>query len=201
MTALADALAALSRGEVPWVTVTADGRVTFAEPPAGLLLSGSFNPLHAGHTELAALAERRFGRPAAYEISVLNVDKPELPHEEVVRRMGQFAGRAAVVLTRAPRFTEKSVLFPNCVFAVGADTAARVVDLRYHGDDSERMLAALSAIRTAGGRFFVAGRATMNGVFVEVGQLAIPASHAEMFVGLTEGEFRMDVSSTQLRNT
>ncbi len=201
MTSLADALAALSRGDVPWVSVAPDGRVALAEAPSGLIVPGSFNPLHHGHTELAALAERRFARPAAYEISVLNVDKPELPQEEVIRRAGQFAGRAPVIFTRSPRFAEKSTLFPNCVFAVGADTAARVVDPRYHGPDPATMLAALTAIRDAGCRFFVAGRANVDGVFVALGRLAIPASHADLFEGLGEDEFRVDVSSTALRRS
>lgn len=189
----------LGRGEARWVTIDADGRASLSAPASGLIVPGSFNPLHAGHTELAVIAERRLSRPACFEISLFNVDKPELPAEEVIRRTAQFRGRATVILTRSPTFAEKSTLFPGSVFAVGADTASRVIDPRYHGHDPATMLAALTAIRHTGCRFLVGGRSLGGGPFVDLAGLAIPASHADLFEGIPEAEFRVDLSSTQLR--
>ena len=79
------------------------------------------------------------GGGPAFELSVANVDKPALAPEEVRRRLAQFAWRAAVWLTRAPTYTEKAELFPGCVFVVGADTAARIVQPRFYQDSEEQM--------------------------------------------------------------
>ena len=70
MTTLPEALAILVRGDARWVTVGIDGRVTMTDEPPGLIVPGSFNPLHAGHTELAMIAERRLSRTARFEISL-----------------------------------------------------------------------------------------------------------------------------------
>ncbi|WP_020472841.1 hypothetical protein [Zavarzinella formosa] len=199
MTNLPDALALLSRGDARWVAIDADGRVSLTAVATGLIVPGSFNPLHAGHTELAAIAERRFSRPASFEISLFNVDKPELPPEEVIRRTSQFQGRATVILTRSPTFAEKAGLFPASIFVVGADTAGRVIDPRYYGHDHAMMLATLTAIRGTGCRFLVGGRSLNGGPFTDLACLPIPESHADLFEGIPETEFRVDLSSTQLR--
>ena len=72
------------------------------------LLPGSFHPLHRGHTVLAAVAAARLGVPVHFELSVTNADKPELPRDEVERRLAQFAGFAPVWLTRAATFEAES---------------------------------------------------------------------------------------------
>src|SRR5271166_6627118 len=38
-----------------------------------VILSGAFNPLHAGHRRMAEIAEGTLGLPTAMEISILNV--------------------------------------------------------------------------------------------------------------------------------
>ena len=43
--------------------------------PIGLL-SGSFHPLHAAHLQLAALASELLGGPVAFELPLMNADKP-----------------------------------------------------------------------------------------------------------------------------
>ena len=69
----------LLAGEIRWVTRHPDGRMEAEGPVPPALLPGSFNPLHLGHREMLAVA----GRPAAYELSVTNVDKPPLPEGEI----------------------------------------------------------------------------------------------------------------------
>lgn len=192
-------LEALYRKEAAWLRLDPDGTIRVGDPRPSVLLPGSFNPLHHGHTRLAAIATERLGAPVAFELSIANVDKPELTPEEVSRRLGQFLNRHAVYVSRAATFRAKAALFPGCVFVVGADTAARLVHLRYCGDDPAEMIRALDDIAAAGCRFFVGGRTDAAGRFVDIGGVAIPAGYRDLFQGPGEREFRADVSSTELR--
>ena len=134
-----------------------------ADPPQALL-PGSFNPLHQGHVELAAAAGAALGVPVAYELSVVNVDKPPLTVDEVQRRIQQFQGVGTVVLTGAETFYKKAQLFPGCGFVIGWDTATRLIQPRYYNDSESAMLTALAEMWASGCRFAVAGRTDDNGV-------------------------------------
>jgi hypothetical protein len=165
--------------------------------PVRGVFPGSFNPVHDGHRQLHAIAARRLGGPVAWEISTVNVDKPPLDLITLADRCAQFAGEP-IVLTRAPLFAQKAEVLPDMVFVVGADTAARLVDPKYYGDDPQAMSEALSGIRRHGCRFLVAGR-IQDGRYVSLEQLPIPPEFRGLFEGLTEEEFRCDLSSTELR--
>jgi hypothetical protein len=197
--AATDALAALLAGEKSALCVEPDGRVREDGPRPALLLPGSFNPLHEGHCALAAVVARQTGAAAAFELTVVNADKPPLAAEEVRRRLTQFAWRAPVWLTRAPTFAQKADLFPGAAFVVGADTAARIVQPRFYGDSAERMAEALGAFRARGCRFLVAGRADARGHFVGPDQIDAPPAFRDLFTAIPESAFRLDVSSTELR--
>jgi len=176
-----------------------------------LVLPGSFNPLHHGHLRCAAAAaakaaslEGGSGRAVVFELSATNVDKPALAPDVISARVAQFHDHP-VVVTRAPRFIEKATLFPGAWFVVGYDTAARLVQARYY-DGHEGMVRALLRVAATGTRFIVAGRvdsAVSPPRFATLDDLtpSIPPAllSAGLFVGLSESEFREDVSSTQLR--
>ena len=176
-------------GRIDWLL---DG--TEVLPPDAILLAGSFNPLHHGHTALLAAAERMCGRPGLLELSINNVDKPPLDAGEIMRRLRAIGPRHPVVLTRAPTFAEKAELFPGAWFALGFDTAVRLLSPVYH-DDIPGMLGRFRALGT---RFAVAGR-VCGSRFCGIEALHIPAGSEPLFISIPEDEFREDISSTQLR--
>jgi hypothetical protein len=162
------------------------------------LLPGSFNPVHAGHWGLAAYASQLLGQEVAFELSLHNVDKPDLAGEEVRRRVLPFAGQADIWLTRAATFVQKARLFPGTTFVVGADTAARIVDPRYYGNCAEQQRA-MQTLRELQCSFLVAARADTAGHLQALENLALPSSWLPLFRGINPRAFRVDMSSTALR--
>jgi nicotinamide mononucleotide (NMN) deamidase PncC len=165
-------------------------------PPAGLLC-GAFNPLHHGHRKMRDVAARLLGGPVYYEMSIRNVDKPPLDFLSIDRRRAQFTDEP-LAMTAAPTFGEKAAVFPGVTFVVGVDTAERIVQPRYYGGSSEGMLTVLSRIRSANCRFLVAGRKTGE-QFQTLADITMPAEFAPLFTAIPSGEFRADISSTDLR--
>jgi hypothetical protein len=191
----------LLQGRESAVWRTLDGSLTLAIAPSDLpagILSGSFNPLHAGHEELRLAAERRLAGPVHFELPIVNADKPPLEPAEVMRRLAQFSG-AHVAVTTAATFVEKAELLPGVAFVVGMDTAVRILDPRFYGGSDLQMERALERIAAAGCQFLVAGR-TWDGRFRTLDDLPIPPVFCEFFDAIPEAEFRCDVSSTELRN-
>ena len=184
-----DPLERLVGGQTPYILV---GRDDF--PDRTILLPGSFNPLHRGHEGLLHAAEKASGREGLFELSVSNVDKPPLTMVEVERRLLQMKGIYSVVLTCAPTFAEKAELFPGVWFALGYDTAVRLLSPDYHAD-IPGMLERFRAMET---RFMVSGR-LFHGEYRVLDDLGIPAGFEELFIPIPEEHFRADISSTELR--
>lgn len=247
-------------------------------PAGSIVYPGSFNPLHEGHLSLvkASLEQLRIdhakNRPremfepplVIFEIGAINADKPPLPRDEIDRRLSQFDRKSnhlfeqfglvnfAVSITSEPLFVEKSAIFRNCRFLVGADTMVRLVNSKYYideegdGDQMPRgsltlahqrsitnMASALTTIVENGCSFIVGGRAktTPSGETVfetcdkimraSYGEITgaipkasneisphlscsvdqiLPRKVANMFRSLPEEQFRLDLSSTEIRN-
>lgn len=159
---------------------------------------GAFNPLHAGHREMMAHANRRLGK-VAYEISITNVDKPPIDFIEVQNRLSGI-GQRDVVLTNAPRFRDKAALLPNTTFVVGIDTLLRIADPNYYSGDQEARDKAIEHIAMVGCRFLVFGR-QLKGRFCCADDVEIPADLRELCDAVPECEFHEDVSSTELRKS
>jgi nicotinamide mononucleotide (NMN) deamidase PncC len=166
--------------------------------PPKLILSGAFNPLHDGHRGMGSIAEKRFHEPIAYELSVINVDKPPLDYAEIEGRLGQFSAEQTIYLTRAATFEEKSRIFHGATFVVGADTIRRIGDPAYYGGDPAACQAAIERIARRNCRFLVFGRDMGKG-FVRLGDLNLPEGLEALCREVPPEVFRADVSSTALR--
>ena len=193
-----DAIEALIVGHLGKAVVHANGSQIADEPFEGCILSGSFNPLHQGHRSLAKAASKIAGAPVAFELSVVNVDKPPLEEPEVRRRVAQFGGEGRIILTHVPVFYEKADLLPGCTFVIGVDTAVRLFDSRYYDGSMSRMLLALQRLEMHNCRFLVAGRID-DGVFRTLSDVVVPSGFEHMFTPIPESAFRSDISSTELR--
>ncbi|RCS40545.1 hypothetical protein DTL42_24535 [Bremerella cremea] len=166
---------------------------------SGVLFPGAFNPLHEGHQRMAELAEQITGHRVDFEISIENVDKPPLDFFDIESRVRQFEPPQRCWLTRAPTFLEKTKIFPEATFVVGADTIVRIAEPRYYQNSVEQRDAALAELQQQNCRFVVFPRVVKE-QFLSLADLTLPPILAERCEAVPSSEFRMDISSTELRS-
>ena len=197
---LQDPLGLLVTGDIELVEFGLDG-VWASEVERGsrLLFPGSFNPLHEGHERLAVAAGRLSGRRPSLELSVENVDKPSLQRVDIEGRLAAMCGRFSVIMTRAPTFLQKARLFSGCHFAIGYDTATRLLQGKYYEGGEQGMVTALEEFRAGEHCFWVAGR-LQEGKYLALADIDVPAGFAALFAAIPEENFRVDISSTELRS-
>lgn len=172
----------------------------------GLMLPGSFNPVHQGHCNLLRVAEEMIGLRGVFELSCANVDKPDIPEDEILRRASAILD-IPVALTHAPRFIQKAERFPKTTFILGHDTAERLIAYEKPGE--------WELFQTVETSFLVAGRQVHCGTdcfqtlekmedggsisFQCLENLELPDGFEALFQAIPEEKFREDVSSTELR--
>jgi nicotinic acid mononucleotide adenylyltransferase len=178
--------------------VETGGSRSAQHPVPTVLFPGAFHPLHEGHHRMAAIAGELLGTAAEFEMSIDNVDKPTLDYIEIESRLAQFAPDQVVWLTRAATFLAKARLFRGAVFVVGADTLARIADVRYYDSEQARD-AAIDEIARLGCRFLVFGRVGDRGRFVVPHELKLPPALERLCQSVPEDRFREDISSTDIR--
>jgi hypothetical protein len=85
---------------------------------------------------------------------------------------------------------------------LGYDTAKRIVMQKYYSDSEACMVLEFARLKALGCSFTVAGRAdSESGRFLTLQDINVPESlqAMDLFTGLSEDEFRTDLSSTELR--
>jgi len=182
------------------------------------MLSGSFNPLHAGHTALLKDTMTLSKSKGLYELAVFNVDKKSLSIDDIVKRIDQFkTAEEQIIITNTPRYIDKAKLFPSISYAIGVDTAIRIVDPVYTNNNSSEMIATIFEIVRNGTKFYVANRNFDSaGIDSKYGLIKkpnglvtldddirkfIPEFFNEYFVAMDGNEDYFGLSSRQLRVT
>jgi Cytidylyltransferase-like len=173
---------------------------------ARVVIPGSFNPFHEGHRSMVRVAQKCIGlgnvKPIL-ELSIANVDKGRLSGHEVLNRIQSFKNYqdsavqgdpfADFVVTDADNFVLKSSRFPGATFIIGIDTWYRLIDPKYYRNVMDECH---TKIKENGCSFLVLGR------FVNGSYHTLPTDKKTrgLAIGLSEEEFRVDISSTQLRD-
>lgn len=162
-----------------------------------LLLPGSFNPIHQGHKQMLAVAETLTGYSGAYELCVKNADKPSLDYLTIAERVMQFDSHP-VWLTNTPTYVEKARQFAGTTFALGVDTLARIVELRFYQDSQALLDQAIATFVDLDTHFLVFGRSN-DSAFVTLDDIDIPDALRQLCTEVPESTYRNDASSSQIR--
>ncbi|TWU62413.1 hypothetical protein [Crateriforma conspicua] len=165
-----------------------------------LVFPGSFNPVHDGHLAMADVASRRYAVTVQPEISIANVDKPDIDDADLRRRLARVQRIGIPLVTRAARFLEKAACFPGCRFIIGADTALRLNDPAYANHCPRQRDDCIAKIQRHGCRFVVFGR-LIGHTFQDATTLPLCQNLLAICDLVPESDFRIDISSTQLRST
>lgn len=196
-------------GKLPYIEIFRDGTIRETLSPETIgIFPGSYAPIHAGHCEIHRLAEQRLGGRTALELAILNADKPPLDFVTIRGRltrifeMPEFTGQS-VLLSGLPFFTQKAEHFPNRTFAVGMDTLERINSVKYHSGEPLLLEKSHMLLKERGARFLVFGRVRKNDEGTQSFETFIPERFPETLrsicSGISESEFRSDLSSTQIR--
>ena len=185
----------IAAGDAAWQALLAGERQVVGDEGPRALFPGAFHPLHDGHRRMAQLAAKRLGVPVVHEISIHNVDKPPLNFHDMRERAAQFEANG-LCFTNTATFVEKARVFGGVTFVVGADTMRRIADPQYYPDGN--MSGALAEIADRDCRFLVFGRSDGDR-FVTLDDLDLPQNLRARCDGVTEADYRRDLSSTELR--
>ena len=197
---------AVISGKKPLAVYRANHGWSDTPPNDAIMLAGSFRPLHRAHRALLetgiSVADKEL--TPCFEISVRNVEKPEIATSDLDERLQQFQELGdIVIITRAATFLEKARLMPETTFVIGYDTAIRLFDDRFYADTDSLTpsLDAMSELRDLGSRFIVGGRHSADGTFKTICDMVIPPGFQGLLIEIPERIFSDPISSTQLRSS
>ena len=177
---------------------------TDVPPTNAIILSGSFRPLHRAHRTLLKVGLNMSGKSLTpcFELSVTNVEKPDIAVAELLERVAQFTEPDDTVLvTRAATFLEKARLLPGSIFVIGYDTAIRLFDDRFYPDSEadSPSISAMNEFRNLGSSFIVGGRLDDEEKFRIARDVAVPTGFKSLLLEIPEHMFSDPISSTQIR--
>ena len=164
-----------------------------------------------------------------FELSITNPDKPPIPSEMVTQRIQGFTSPGnkdhlpcdwGVLLSSAPLFSQKVDIFSKHLpidsnnttgtrmfFVIGSDTMVRIIDPKYYNGSESEMLDAVRSMNELGVHFIVGGRLEQKTAPSEIPKFIdgkeelklLPHDLQSMFTILAREEFRVDISSSQIR--
>jgi len=189
----------LNDGEIDYFITDSSLSVYNEQINNSVILSGSFNPIHYGHIKLLNYCSDNFNKNKFYEISISNVDKPNIDNKDLVSRLEKFQNEEKIIVTKSSKFLDKAILFPNSYFIVGYDTALRILDESYL-DINESLDHLFAVIKKKECKFIVAGRTDVTGPkFDNLKLKNINTKYRDLFQIIEEKNFRADISSTEER--
>lgn len=166
-----------------------------------VLLAGSFNPLHHGHTQLLNDACKTTGQDClgVYELSISNCSKSEIDDLEIVRRAHQFVDdQMPLLITNRPYFRDKvTFIDSNSWFCIGADTYKRFFDVKYY-ESPEQLIEFTEFLVKNGVQLLVGPRLNTDKVDKVQDYLSQVPDGYRLSVKEIEN-FRVDISSTEIR--
>ena len=189
----------MPRRIIEWQTLK-DRSVNYianSEPPTKLIFPGTFQPLHEGHLTIQKIAEETIEIPVTFEISIFNIEKASLSYSEIEKTLDQFRSGQNWVLTNAPMFNEKAAIFKESTFILGMDTLLRLFDPKFYGSE-QVMQSRLHVFIENDIRFIVFGR-QIGSHFMTLNDFLIPEAFKDRFIGISEAEFREDISSSEIK--
>jgi len=120
-----------------------------------------------------------------------------LSYYEIEKTLGQFRPGQNWVLTNAPTFVEKAAIFKESTFVLGMDTLIRIFDPKFYESEKDMRLE-LNVFIENDIQFVVFGR-QVGSQFMTLNDFLIPEEFKDRFIGITETEFREDVSSSAIK--
>ena len=172
--------------------------------PIHAVMPGSFNPMHEGHVKMQQDASKRLGCKVYFELCINNADKGYIDYIDINNRMAQMDPTynviTDVIYTNVPLFIDKARAFNGCLtFVVGIDTLKRIADPIYYGSYEARD-EMLTRLYEMGCEFLVYGR-MIDGKFRSIRDMRLPVKLENMCREVTEEGFRVDISSTDIRDS